>query len=115
MGAGPMESDRAAARGVPPSDGGPVRRVITVLLIYVVAAYAVLVLGEWMRRLLALPLIFETLLRGGVALGAGVAAALAWHYPKLATGSDPGGASRLAAPDRPGVDGPADPDVRRGR
>lgn len=86
------------------------RRVVTVLLIYVVAALAVLVLGEWLRRLLVLPMIFETLLRAGVYLGALVAAVLAWHYPRLATGSD-----GRSDPDAAGRRHGRDPDGAGGR
>lgn len=62
----------------------PLRRTVLVVLIYLVCAALLLAVGGWLRRILALPVLFETLLHAGVWLGAIVAAVLAWNYPKLA-------------------------------
>lgn len=67
---------------------GPFRRVATVLLIYLGVGWMVLGIGSWLRRVLALPGLFETLLEGGVIGGAFVAIALAWAYPSLAAAVD---------------------------
>ncbi|MDX1646363.1 MAG: hypothetical protein R3304_04385 [Longimicrobiales bacterium] len=66
----------------------PLRRTLLVLLAYVVVAYPVVLLGGWLRRVLALPPLFETLLHGGLVLGVPVAAVLAWRYPELAAVDD---------------------------
>ena len=71
----------------------PLRRTLTVSLIYLAGAYLVLLLGGWLRRVLALPPLFHTLLTWGLWLGAPVAALLAWYYPKLGSpdeGTEPG-------------------------
>lgn len=68
-------------------DDGAFRRTLTVLLVYAAGAWVVLLLGQWLRSVLILPMIFDDLLRWGVYLGAGVAALMAWFYPSLAGGS----------------------------
>ena len=40
----------------------------------------------WVRRALALPSLFETLLRGGLLLGVPIAVLAAWYYPRLGVG-----------------------------
>lgn len=67
-------------------DRGAVRRTVTVLLVYAAAACVVLLVGGWLRRVLALPPLFDDLLVWGLWGGAGVAALMAWHYPAIATG-----------------------------
>ena len=71
--------------------GAPLYRVTSVLLVYAGAAWVVLGVAGWFRRALALPALFETLLRGGLLMGVVLAALLAWHYPRLGVGSDPVG------------------------
>jgi len=66
---------------------GALRRVGVVVLVYAAAAWAVLGGAAWLRRALALPALFDVLLRAGLLLGLGVAAALAWRYPALGEGS----------------------------
>lgn len=61
--------------------------MVVVLALYALGAYGVLALGVWLRRTLVLPPLFDGLLRVGLLAGALVAAALAWSYPRLATGS----------------------------
>lgn len=70
--------------------GGAVRRTVVVLLFYALGAWAVLLVGGWLSRVLALPMLFDQLLQAGVYLGVPVAALLAWHYPRLAGGSGDG-------------------------
>lgn len=75
-------------------ESGAVRRTLTVLLAYAVVGWVVFLLGGWLRRVLALPPLFDELLTWGVYGGAGVAALMAWHYPTIAAGdegSDGGG------------------------
>lgn len=67
--------------------GNALRRALLVLLLYALGAWVVLLLGGWLRRVLALPMLFDELLRAGIYLGALVAVVLAWHYPRLAGGS----------------------------
>ena len=74
------------------SEGGP-RRVAVVVGLYVVGASVVLTAAAWVRRALALPELFETLLLWGLLAGAPVAAALAWRYPQLGHGDDTAGPS----------------------
>lgn len=62
----------------------PVRRTVTVLVVYAAGAWLVLMVGGWLSQVLVLPLVFTQLLRWGVGLGAGVAAAMAWFYPAIA-------------------------------
>lgn len=68
-----------------------------VLLLYAAGAWLVLLVGGWLRQVLILPLIFDQLLRWGVFLGAGVAAAMAWFYPAIAA---PHEARKLEVGDR---------------
>jgi len=67
----------------------PLRRVVKVLLMYLGVVWMVLGVGGWLRRALALPRLFETLLEGGLIGGAFVAVGLAWAYPSLAAGDEP--------------------------
>jgi len=60
-------------------------RASLVLALYIVVAWFVYDAAGWFRRALALPALFETLLRGGLWVGGPVAALLAWHYPSLGT------------------------------
>jgi hypothetical protein len=69
-----------------------------VLTVYVVVAWTVLGVTDWLRRVLALPELFDTLLRGGMVVGLPVAALLAWKYPVLGHGG--------AVPALPGEVGP---------
>ena len=55
------------------------------LALYIVVAWFVHDAAEWFRRALALPALFETLLRGGLWAGSVGAVLLAWHYPSLGT------------------------------
>lgn len=64
----------------------PVRRTALVLAVYIVVAWFVDDAAGWFRRVLALPELFETLLRGGLWIGGPMAALLAWHYPSLGEG-----------------------------
>lgn len=70
------------------TSGSPLRRVAVIVLLYVAAGWVVLSLGGWLRRVLVLPPLFDTLLRAGLAVGLLVAVALAWSYPRLAGGSE---------------------------
>ena len=62
---------------------GPFRRIALTMLFYTGAAWVVLELSGWLRRVLALPALFETLLFWGVCGGAGLAAYMAWKYPEI--------------------------------
>lgn len=64
-------------------DWEAVRRTVMVLVVYAVVAWVVFLLGGWLRRVLALPPLFDDLLTWGVYGGAGVAALVAWHYPAI--------------------------------
>lgn len=64
------------------------RRVSLTLVAYVAGAWVVLGAAAWVRRELALPEMFEGLLRAGAWIGAVAAALLAWHYPTIAGGGD---------------------------
>lgn len=64
----------------------PVRRTLTVLLVYAAGGWIVLMLGGWLRQVLVLPMVFSQLLRWGVVLGGGVAVGMAWFYPAIAAG-----------------------------
>ena len=70
----------------------PLRRMVTVLLIYAAGGWIVLMLGGWLRQVLVLPLVFSQLLKWGLIVGGVVAASMAWFYPAIATagGHDPG-------------------------
>ena len=59
------------------------RRVAWVLLAYGVVALLVVRGAAWLRRVLALPPLFDTLGIGLLVVGVPVAAALAWWYPRL--------------------------------
>ncbi len=61
----------------------PIRRVAMVLTVYVVVAWIVLQLAEWLRGVLALPPLFDTLLLGMIAVGVPVAVLVAWRYPDV--------------------------------
>jgi len=65
---------------------GALRRVAVVLVVYAAIAWVALGGGGWLRRTLALPELFGTLLRVGLALGALAAIVLAWRYPELGRG-----------------------------
>ncbi len=54
-----------------------------VLLAYGAGAWVIVLAADWFRRAFALPGIFETLLYGGLILGAPLAAMMAWRYPDL--------------------------------
>lgn len=64
-------------------DWEAVRRTVMVLVVYAVVAWVVFLLGGWLRRVLALPPLFDDLLTWGVYGGAGVAALVAWYYPVI--------------------------------
>lgn len=64
-------------------DWEAVRRTVMVLVVYAVVAWVVFLLGGWLRRVLALPPLFDDLLTWGVYGGAGVAALVAWYYPAI--------------------------------
>lgn len=87
-------------------DRGAVGRTVTVLLVYAAVACVVLFVGEWLRRVLALPPLFDDLLTWGLWGGAGVAALMAWHYPAIATGSGPAGPEDPRADEDPGGSAP---------
>ncbi|MDE3005809.1 MAG: hypothetical protein ACPGPI_01480 [Longimicrobiales bacterium] len=71
-------------------DTGAARRILIVLLGYVVTAWVVLLLAEWLARVFALPPLFDTLLRWGIGLGLPVALLIAWRYPEIGHhGRDP--------------------------
>jgi hypothetical protein len=80
--------------------GGAVRRTVLVLLLYALGAWAVLLVGGWLSRVLALPMLFDRLLQIGLYLGVAVAALLAWHYPRLAAGSGDAGGPPAAPGER---------------
>ena len=61
----------------------PLRRVFAVLLAYAGAAWLVLFVADWLRRAVALPPLFTTLVRVLVGGGVAVAVLLAWRYPHL--------------------------------
>lgn len=52
-------------------------------MVYVVLAIVVLLFADWVARLLALPPLFDTLLRWGLGLGLPIALLVAWHYPRI--------------------------------
>lgn len=82
------------------SGDAPVRRVVAVLVVYAGGAWIVLRLGDWLRRVLMLPPLFDTLLRAGLLVGVVVAAALAWSYPRLAVGDGSDGEGRAGDGER---------------
>ena len=77
----------------------PVRRTLTVLLVYAAGGSIVLMLGGWLRQVLVRPLVFSQLLRWGVLLGGGVAVGMAWFYPTIASGE-----GEAALPEDDGAD-----------
>ena len=72
---------------------GAGRRVLIVLLGYVVTAWVVLLFADWIARVFALPPLFDTLLRWGVGLGLPVALLIAWKYPEIGHHGGDGGAA----------------------
>lgn len=64
-------------------DTGAVRRVVIVLLGYLVSAWVVVLCADWVAALLALPPLFDSLLRWGLALGLPFALFVAWTYPRI--------------------------------
>jgi uncharacterized membrane protein len=63
--------------------GAPLRRVLAVLLAYAAGAWIVLLGARWLRRVLALPQLFDDLLLAALIAGVPVAAVVAWRYPDL--------------------------------
>ena len=59
------------------------RRVLIVMLGYTMAAGIVLLMGGWVATVLALPVLFETLLRWGLGLGLPCALLIAWNLPRV--------------------------------
>lgn len=74
--------------------GSAVRRVLIVLLFYAAVAWLVLGGAGWLQTALALPRLFDDLLRLGLALGVPIAVVIAWRYPRL------GGGESGQSPDR---------------
>ncbi|MEE2862630.1 MAG: hypothetical protein VYB28_00385 [Gemmatimonadota bacterium] len=60
-----------------------VRRVLSVMLGYAVLGWIVLLVGDWVATVLALPVLFETLLRWGLGLGLPCALLIAWNLPRV--------------------------------
>ena len=56
----------------------PIRRVLWVMLAYLVGAAMLLPALDWLQRVLALPPLFGTLARGGMLLGVPLAILIAW-------------------------------------
>lgn len=67
---------------------GALRRLVPTLLVYGVASWVVLGLSRWLRRVLALPGLFDTLVLGGLLLGVVFAALMAWFYPEVIAAQD---------------------------
>lgn len=67
---------------------GALRRVVPTLLVYAAVSWLVLGLSRWLRRVLALPGLFDSLVFWGLVLGAAFAALLAWQYPEIVAGQD---------------------------
>lgn len=84
--------------GAPHVADSPFRRVTLVLAVYVVVGWLVMGLAGWLRRVLALPELFDVLLRAGLLVGFPIAAVLAWHYPRLGVG---GLESEVDGPSKP--------------
>ena len=74
--------------------GSAVRRVLIVLLFYAAVAWVVLGGAGWLQTALALPQLFDDLLRLGLVLGVPIAMVIAWRYPHL------GGGESGPSPDR---------------
>ena len=66
--------------------GSAVRRVLIVLLVYAAVAWLVLGGAGWLQTALALPQLFDDLLRLGLAVGVPIAIVIAWRYPHLGGG-----------------------------
>lgn len=81
----------------------PIRRIAWVLLAYGFGAWLILNGASWFQRVLALPSLFETLLRGGLLAGIPIAVLVAWRYPEL------GGAPLEGAPEDRALDEGTDP------
>ena len=64
-------------------DSGAPRRAALVLLGYLLTAWVVLMLADWVAALLALPPLFDSLLRWGLGLGLPFALFVAWKYPEI--------------------------------
>ena len=64
-------------------DSGAGRRVLSVLLGYVLAGWIILLVADWVAAVFALPPLFDTLLRWGLGLGLPVALLIAWKYPDI--------------------------------
>ncbi|HAY77075.1 MAG TPA: hypothetical protein DCY33_04475 [Gemmatimonadetes bacterium] len=67
-----------------------VRRVLSVMLGYAVLGWIVLLMGDWVATVLALPVLFETLLRWGLGLGLPCALLIAWNLPRVGQHGDEG-------------------------
>ncbi|MDZ7779553.1 MAG: hypothetical protein U5R14_06385 [Gemmatimonadota bacterium] len=68
--------------------GSALVRVGMVLVAYGLGVLLILPLLDTVQRVLFLPPLFDRLARGGLVVGAAVAATLAWRYPELGEGSD---------------------------
>jgi hypothetical protein len=64
-------------------DGDAGRRILSVLVAYVLAAWVVVLLADWLAVVLALPPMFDSMLRWGIGLGLPVALLMAWKYPEI--------------------------------
>lgn len=93
------------------SGSSTARRVVTVLLVYALGAWIVLVGAGWLRPLLALPELFDRLLRLALIGGVPLAVLVAWLYPQMgdsdgATGrSTPSGGRASSSAGRPSESG----------
>lgn len=56
------------------------------MLAYGAGAWLVFVAAGWVADVLALPRLFDTLLRWGLVVGAGMAALVAWRFPQIGDG-----------------------------
>lgn len=63
--------------------GGPVRRIVLVLVAYALFSIGVLRASAWIRRTFALPPLFDTLLLGLLGVGVVLAVVLAVRYPDV--------------------------------
>lgn len=59
------------------------RRILSVLLGYLLVAWVVVMLADWLAAVLALPPMFDSMLRWGIGLGLPVALLIAWKYPEI--------------------------------
>jgi hypothetical protein len=59
---------------------------VTVLIAYGVGSWLVLAGAGWVGDVLALPRLFDSLLRWGLVGGAVVAALVAWRFPRIGAG-----------------------------